>query len=303
MLFSQFPVSHAAPGRLLVVGTPIGNLEDLSPRALRALSEANAIFCEDTRVTAKLASRFGIGAKRISCPAPREDERARELVERLARGETVALVTDAGMPALSDPGARLVAAAADAGFEVLVVPGPSAGAAALAVSGIAAVPHLFLGFLPSRAGERRRLLESVRDRAETLVWFEAPHRLNESLAEAAAVLGARRASVSRELTKLHEETVRGALTEVASRLAGRAGRGEVTVVVEGHKGPDTREEGDDVDARIREALAAGEALKALSREIARRSGVPARDVYARAMQLRELEADEAAEEEDREDGE
>jgi 16S rRNA (cytidine1402-2'-O)-methyltransferase len=284
------------------VGTPIGNLEDLSPRAQRALSEADAIFCEDTRVTAKLASRFGITAKRISCPAPREDERARELVERLARGETVALVTDAGMPALSDPGARLVGAAADAGYEVLVVPGPSAAAAALAVSGIAAVPHLFLGFLPARAGERRRLLESVRDRAETLVWFEAPHRLTESLADAAAVLGSRRASVSRELTKLHEETVRGALPDVASRLAARgAGRGEVTVVVEG-RGPAEREEGDDVDARIREALAAGEALKALSREIARRSGVPARDVYARAMQLRELAADEAAEDDEDEEG-
>ena len=277
------------------MGTPIGNLEDLSPRAQRALSEADAIFCEDTRVTAKLASRFGITAKRVSCPAPREDERSRELVERLSRGETVALVTDAGMPALSDPGARLVAAAADAGYEVLVVPGPSAAASALAVSGIPAVPHLFLGFLPSRSGERRRLLESVRDRTETLVWFEAPHRLNDSLADAAAVLGERRASVSRELTKLHEETVRGALPDVARRLADRGrSRGELTVVVEGRKGPAAREEGDDLDTRIREALAGGEALKALSREIARRSGVPARDVYARAMQLRELEAAEAA---------
>jgi 16S rRNA (cytidine1402-2'-O)-methyltransferase len=187
---------------------------------------------------------------------------------------------------------------------VLVVPGPSAPAAALAVSGIVAVPHVFLGFLPARAGERRRLLESVRDRAETLVWFEAPHRLNESLAAAAAVLGARRASVSRELTKLHEETVRGGLPDVARLLAERGpGRGEVTVVVEGRRGPAAREEGDDLDARIREALAAGEALKALSREIARRSGVPARDVYARAMQLRELEADEAAEENAGEDEE
>jgi 16S rRNA (cytidine1402-2'-O)-methyltransferase len=295
-------VSQRPAGRLLVVGTPIGNLEDLSPRAQRALSDADAIFCEDTRVTAKLAARFGIGAKRVSCPAPREDERSAELVERLSRGETVALVTDAGMPGLSDPGARLVAAAADAGFEVLVVPGPSAPAAALAISGIPAVPHLFLGFLPARAGERRRLLESVRDRGETLVWFEAPHRLHESLAEAAAVLGGRRASVSRELTKLHEETVRGALPEIAAELAGRGpGRGEVTVVVEGRRGAPAREEGDDVDGRIREALAAGEALKALSREIARRSGLPARDVYARAMQLRELEADLAREDED--DGE
>jgi 16S rRNA (cytidine1402-2'-O)-methyltransferase len=281
------------------VGTPIGNLDDLSPRARGALAESDAIYCEDTRVTAKLAARFGIGAKRISCPAPREDSRVEELVERLSRGETVTLVTDAGMPGLSDPGARLVEAAAAAGYPVLVVPGPSAGAAALAVSGIPAVPHLFVGFLPARSGERRRLLESLRGRAETLVWFEAPHRLKESLADAAAVLGERRASVSRELTKLHEETVRGALPSVAREFAARGpARGEITVVVEGRRGPDERAEGDDLDLRIREALAAGEALKALSREIARRSGVPARDVYARAMQLRELEADEASDEDD-----
>jgi len=277
------------------VGTPIGNLDDLSPRARTALTEADAIFCEDTRVTAKLSARFGIGAKRISCPAPREDARAAELVERLSRGETVALVTDAGMPAMSDPGARLVEAAAGAGFAVLVLPGPSAPAAALAVSGIPAVPHLFVGFLPARAGERRRLLESLRDRAETLVWFEAPHRLKESLTDAADALGPRRASVSRELTKLHEETVRGALPDVARELAARGpARGEITVVVEGRTGRAPREEGDDLDARIRDALAAGEALKALSREIARRSGIPSRDVYARALQLRELEADLAA---------
>jgi 16S rRNA (cytidine1402-2'-O)-methyltransferase len=288
-------VSQPPAGRLLVVGTPIGNLDDLSPRARRALSEADAIFCEDTRVTAKLAARFGIGAKRVSCPAPREDARSGELVERLSRGETVALVTDAGMPALSDPGARLVEAASAAGFPVLVVPGPSAAASALAVSGIPAVPHLFLGFLPARAGERKRLLESLRDRTETLVWFEAPHRLHESLADAASVLGDRRASVSRELTKLHEETLRGPLPQLAREIAGRgAARGELTVVVAGRRGPAAREEGDELDSRIREALAAGEALKALSREIARRSGVPARDVYARAMQLRELDADEAA---------
>ena len=294
-------MSQAPSGRLLVVGTPIGNLDDLSPRARAALAEADAIFCEDTRVTAKLAARFGIGAKRISCPAPREDARAEELVERLSRGETVALVTDAGMPGLSDPGARLVASAADAGFPILVVPGPSAGAAALAVSGIPAVPHLFVGFLPSRAGERRRLLESLRDRSETLVWFEAPHRLKDSLADAAAVLGERRASVSREMTKLHEETVRGALPDLARRLAAHGpARGEITVVVAGWRGPAERAAGDDLDVRIREALAAGEALKALSREIGRRSGVPARDIYARAMQLRELEADEAAEEDDEE---
>jgi 16S rRNA (cytidine1402-2'-O)-methyltransferase len=279
-------VSHAKkPGRLLVVGTPIGNLEDLSPRGARALAEADAIFCEDTRVTAKLAARFGIAGRRVSCPGPREGSRVEELLERLGRGETVALVSDAGMPALSDPGARLVEAAASAGFPVLVVPGPSAPASALAVSGLPAVPHLFLGFLPARAGERRRFLEEIARRRETLVWFEAPHRIAESVADASRILGPRRACVARELTKLHEETLRGTLTDLAETLAARgAGRGEITVVVEGSP---QRDEASpvDVDASIREALAAGMALKTLSREIARRAGRSSREIYARALEL------------------
>ncbi len=273
-------------GRLLIVGTPIGNLEDLSPRARRALAEADVIFCEDTRVTAKLAARFGLPARRISCPAPREAGRVDELLERLARGETVALVSDAGMPALSDPGERLVAAAAAAGHAVAVVPGPSAPAAALAVSGLPAVPHLFLGFLPARSGERQRFLEGVAERRETLVWFEAPHRLRESLASAAGVLGPRRAVVARELTKLHEEVLRGTLAELAAAIAARGtGRGEVTVVAEGAPATVAAVDPDELDARIREALAAGAALKGLSREIARRSGRPAREIYARALEL------------------
>jgi 16S rRNA (cytidine1402-2'-O)-methyltransferase len=280
-------VSHIVkPGRLLVVGTPIGNLEDLSPRARRALSESDAIFCEDTRVTAKLASRFGIAVRRISCPGPREGSRVEQLLERLSRGETVALVSDAGMPALSDPGERLVAAAAAAGHAVHVVPGPSAPAAALAVSGIPAVPHVFLGFLPARGGERKRFLQGLAERAETLVWFEAPHRLGESLEDAAHALGPRRACVARELTKLHEEVVRGTLPELAAAFRARgAGRGEITVVVEGAAVAEASAGQDEVDARIREALAAGEALKLLSKEIARRAGRPAREIYARALEL------------------
>jgi 16S rRNA (cytidine1402-2'-O)-methyltransferase len=284
-------VSHIERrGRLLVVGTPIGNLEDLSPRARRALSEADVIFCEDTRVTAKLASRFSISARRVSCPAPRERGRVAELLERLGRGETVAVVSDAGMPGMSDPGAQLVAAAAEAGHPVEVVPGPSAPAAALAVSGLPAVPHVFLGFVPARSGERRRFFEGLRSRTDTLVWFEAPHRLRESLADAAAILGPRRACVARELTKLHEEVLRDPLDRLAATFRERgAGRGEVTVVVEGAS-PATASAlaalaAADVDGQIREALAAGEALKSLSKELARRSGRPAREIYARALEL------------------
>ncbi len=273
-------------GRLVIVGTPIGNLEDLSPRARRALSEADAVFCEDTRVTGKLAARFGLGARRISCPASRETSRVPEVLRRLEAGETVALVSDAGMPALSDPGERLVAAAADAGFPVLVVPGPSAPAAALAVSGLPAIPHVFLGFLPSRRAERRRILGGWKDRSETLVWFEAPHRLVESLQDAADVLGDRRACVARELTKIHEEAVWGTLAQIEADFRSRGpARGEVTVVVEGDRRDGARLSDQDLDREIRTGLAAGTDKRAIARQIARRSGLPAREVYARAVEI------------------
>ena len=286
-------MTETKTGQLLVVGTPIGNLDDFSPRGQRALAEATAIFCEDTRVTAKLAARFGFTARRISCPGPREESRIAELLERLRAGETVAIATDAGMPTLSDPGTRLVEAAVTAGFPVRVVPGPSAPAAALAVSGLPPVPHVFLGFLPARRGERTRFLEALRERSETLVWFEAPHRLADSLEDAAGALGARRACVARELTKLHEEARHGTLPDLAREIRARGQvRGEITVVAEGRpSGEAARREtdADEVDDRIREALAAGSAVKALSREIARRAGRPTREIYARAIALRDDE--------------
>ena len=273
-------------GRLVVVGTPIGNLEDVSPRALRTLEAADAVFCEDTRVTAKLAARFHLAASRISCPGPREKSRVSELLRRLAAGETVALVSDAGMPGLSDPGEHLVAAAASAGFPVTVVPGPSAPAAALAICGLPAVPHLFAGFLPARAGERRRRLEELASRPETLVWFEAPHRLVESLEDAASVLGNRRACVARELTKLHEEAVRGPLSEVAREFRSRgAGRGEVTVVVEGRSAEAGEMDADAMDRAIEAGLDSGLDKRAVARSVASRSGRSSRDVYARAVEL------------------
>ncbi len=275
-------------GELRLVGTPIGNLEDLSPRALAALRTADAILCEDTRVTAKLAARFGLTAPRISCPAPRERSRVGELLRRLAAGEALALVSDAGMPLLSDPGEHLVAAAAAAGYPVRVVPGPSAPAAALAVSGLPSVPHVFLGFLPARSGERRRFLESQRGRPETLVWFEAPHRLAESLWDAAEVLGGRRACVARELTKVHEEAARGTLPELAALFRARGrGRGESTVVVEGLRtapAPEEPEPGS-LDRRIETALDAGRDKRDLARELARATGLPSRQIYARAVAL------------------
>lgn len=276
----------AKKGRLVVVGTPIGNLEDLSPRARRVLAEADAILCEDTRVTAKLAARFELPAGRISCPAPRERSRIPELLRRLAEGQSVALVSDAGMPGLSDPGEQLVAAAAAADYPVEVVPGPSAPAAALAVSGLPAVPHYFAGFLPARAGERRRSLEELASRRETLVWFEAPHRLVESLEDAARILGDRRACVARELTKRHEEVVRGTLSGIAREFRSRGqGRGEVTIVVEGAPESSARMAADEVDREIEAGLADGLEKRAIARSVAEKSGRPAREVYARAVEL------------------
>ncbi len=286
MLFSELMRASEKIGQLLVVGTPIGNLEDLSPRALKALSGADAILCEDTRVTAKLAARFGFRGTRLSCPAPREKARIGELLQRLEAGETVALVTDAGMPGLSDPGEHLVEAAARAGFPVRVVPGPSAPAAALAISGLPAVPHLFLGFLPARSGERRRFLEEIKPRSETLVWFEAPHRLLDSLEDAARILGSRRACVARELTKMHEEAARGSLPELAAEFRSRGvGRGEVTVVVEGNREAPQEMSEDEADRRIREGLAAGKEKRAIAREVAAQTARPAREIYARAVAI------------------
>jgi len=274
-------------GRLILVGTPIGNMEDLSVRAARTLAEADAIFCEDTRVTGKLASRFGWKAPRISCPEPKEKARVPELLRRLEAGETVAFVSDAGMPLLSDPGRELVIAAASAGYAIEVVPGPSAVSAALALSGLPAVPHFFAGFLPARAGERRRYLTELAARTETLVWFEAPHRLLESLEDAAAALGSRAACVARELTKIHEEALRGTLAEIAARLRSRerGGRGEVTVVVQGASVDAARPAPADLDREIRAALASGRSKRSIARDIAGRSGVSAREIYARAVAL------------------
>ncbi len=209
-----------------------------------------------------------------------------ELLRRLEAGQTVALVSDAGMPNLSDPGQELVAAAAEAGFPVLVVPGPSAPSAALAVSGLPAVPHTFLGFLPARSGQRRRFLEAMRDRAETLVWFEGPHRLAASLEDAAGVLGPRRACVARELTKIHEETVRGTLPELALHFRSRGpGRGEATIVAEGARSAPAAAPAESLDAAIADGLAAGTPVRSIARALARATGQPAREIYRRALEL------------------
>ena len=231
-----------ARGTLQVVATPIGNLADLSARARAVLAAAAVIAAEDTRHTRVLLQSLGLATPLVSLHAHNEAQRVPELIERLARGEDVALVSDAGTPLLSDPGFELVRSAAAAGFEVRTVPGPSAITAALAVAGLPTRRFCFEGFLPARARERRALLAQLAGESRTLVFFEAPHRIVATLEDLAGQFGdSRRAVVARELTKAHETLYRGTLAQLLSqaRAEQNFARGELTVVVEGAPaGPD-----------------------------------------------------------------
>lgn len=218
-----------SPGRLVVCPTPIGNLQDVTLRVLDALRDADVVACEDTRHSRRLLDRHGVTASLVSYHEHNERARAHELVARMQDGQTVALVSDAGMPLVSDPGAVLVSACVAAGVTVEVLPGPSAVVAALAVSGLAAERWSFVGFLPRKAGELRTLLTGAA--GETLVAFESPRRLPASLAVLAELDAGRPVAVCRELTKLHEEVVRGTAADLAARYAGTQVRGEVVLVV------------------------------------------------------------------------
>lgn len=222
----------SAPGRLLVVATPIGNLEDLSPRARRALEEADLIASEDTRHTGQLLAHLGIKKKQISLHEHNERGRVPGLIEALEEGKTVALVSDAGTPLVSDPGYLLVREAAAAGARVEAVPGPSAVLAALVVSGLPPHPFTFAGFPPPKGGKRRTFYRKLAELGHTLVVFESPHRLLASLADAEAELGDRQAAVARELTKMHEEVLRGTLSEIREELEARPSlKGEFVLVI------------------------------------------------------------------------
>lgn len=218
-------------GKLYLVATPIGNLEDVSPRALRVLQEVHMVACEDTRTTQVLLKRHGVRAKHLTSYTEFNHERkAKELVGQLDRGWDVALVSDAGTPALSDPGERLVAAALAAGHEVVPIPGPAAAIAALVASGLPTREFTFVGFVPRRSGERRRLFAQLLAARRSVVLYESPYRVADTLADLAAVAADARVVVARELTKVHEEFVRGSAAELAARYAGERPKGEVTIV-------------------------------------------------------------------------
>lgn len=220
------------PGTLYLVATPIGNLQDITFRALDVLRGVDVIACEDTRHTMKLLNHFRITNRLLSYHEHNEHERADELADRLVKGESVAVVSDAGTPGICDPGFRILQRAIEIGSDVVAIPGAVAFVAASTASGLATDSIFFGGFLPAKKGERRRRLEEVRNVPATLVFYEAPHRLGKSLADCADVLGDRHTAVARELTKLHEEIARGTLSELAARFAAKHVKGEIVIVID-----------------------------------------------------------------------
>lgn len=267
-------------GRLSIVATPIGNLEDITLRALRVLRESDVILAEDTRHTRALCSHHDIETPLRAFHAHTPDERVAALARELAEGARFALVTDAGTPLVSDPGARLVSAAAEAGVRVEPIPGPSAALAALSVAGVRANEFRFIGFLPRSGGKRTRALERIARAREASVLFEAPNRIPATLRELAEVVGQdRRAALCRELTKLFEEVARGTLSELAERFHD-APRGEVTLVVEGAAETVQEESHTEPEALARALLERGMRTKEAARELAEILSWPVRDAYA-----------------------
>lgn len=271
-----------APG-LYIVATPIGNLEDITLRALRVLREADRIACEDTRQTRKLLDRYGIATALVSSHEHNEAERSRELLDQLRQGARIAVVSDAGTPGISDPGMVLAAAAIQAGIAVCAIPGPSAALAALVASGLDTERFWFGGFLPARAGERRTALEDAAGwfpRRMTLIFYEAPHRILETLADVEAVWGhGCRIALARELTKLHEELLRGTVGEVRDELLRRdTQRGEMVLMIDAHTAaapPNTAS----VMSRLKELEAEGLTEKDGLKRLARERGVSKSDVF------------------------
>jgi 16S rRNA (cytidine1402-2'-O)-methyltransferase len=278
----------AGAGALVLVGTPIGNLGDLSPRAVEALTQADTIACEDTRRTRALLSHLGVpgGRRLMAVHDHNEAATVADVLRRLDKGERVVVVTDAGMPGISDPGERLVAAAAAANHTVEVVPGPSAVLAALVVSGLPTGRFVFEGFLPRKGATRSERLAELAAEPRTVVLFEAPHRIAQTVADVAAVAGGlRRVALVRELTKLHEEVWRGTLAGAVDHLAGHEPRGEYVIVLDG--APPRPPAGEaDVEHALRARIDAGITKRDAVAEVASTLGVPKRLVYDVALRLR-----------------
>jgi len=270
-------------GTLYVVGTPIGNLEDLSPRALRVLREAALVAAEDTRKTAALFSRYDVHTPLTSYFEHNKLAKLDALLAALARGD-VALVSEAGMPGLSDPGYELIRAAIAAGVAVVPIPGPVAAITALVASGLPTDSFLFLGFLPRKSSERQRALQEAASERRTLVVYEAPHRLGECLQDIETILGDRPMAVARELTKLHEEIYRGTVSGARAHFSGEV-RGEVTLVLGGATPESTIWNEARVRAAVQAALDNGLDRTGAARQVALASGWPRRDIYKLTLEF------------------
>jgi 16S rRNA (cytidine1402-2'-O)-methyltransferase len=278
-------------GTLFVVATPIGNLDDLTFRAVEVLSRVALIAAEDTRRTRKLLARHGLSTPITSCHAHNEAGKTPALIRRLQDGDDLALVTDGGTPGVSDPGPLLVRRAASEGVAVVPVPGASALVALLSVAGLPADAFVFHGFLPHRAGERRRALETMRADRRTQVFYDSPQRIAATLAQAAEVLGARRAAVGRELTKVHEEILRGTLPELAETLSGRdTVKGEITVALEGRRAGESADAPEDpVVVVFRRALEDEDGdRRAAVRRTAREMGIERSEAFRRLQAAGEI---------------
>lgn len=267
-------------GTLYVVSTPIGNLEDMTFRAVRVLKEATLIACEDTRESRKLLTHFGIETRAVSYHEHNEAARASELVERLLEGDSVALISDAGTPLVSDPGYRIVRLAVERGVPVVPVPGASALLTALAASGLPTDSFRFGGFLPAKSAQRRKALEQAVGETATVIFYETPHRILEALEDVAAVLGTRPVVVAREVTKLHEEFLRGTAAEIRADLAGRPSvKGELTLLI--GKGGEGAAPEMSLEEHVERLMAGGMARMDAIKEAARARGLSKREAYAR----------------------
>lgn len=272
-------------GKLSIVGTPIGNFSDLSPRGIETLNKADYIACEDTRVSAKLLGKFGIKKPTLSYYKPKEQEKSEKIVALLCEGKNIALISDAGMPCISDPGYILVKKCRDIGVDIEVIPGASAAVAAVAASGIDAARFVFEGFLPVGKKERSDRLSEIKGLSHAIVFYEAPHKLKKTLSDLAEFFGEERfAAVCRELTKIHEETLRGTLKELIDHFDKNEPRGEFVIVVEG-KSPEKQllSLGEAVKT-ARELIESGEKTSAACKTVSELSGISKREIYSALLE-------------------
>ncbi|HMK57059.1 MAG TPA: 16S rRNA (cytidine(1402)-2'-O)-methyltransferase [Dissulfurispiraceae bacterium] len=270
-------------GKLYIVSTPLGNLEDITLRALRVLREVDLVAAEDTRHSLKLLNHYAITKPLISYWSEKEKVRAEEILDRLRSGLSVALISDAGTPGISDPGSVLIRRAIEEDLEIIVIPGPSAHTAALSVSGLPTEEFCFLGFLPPKTGQRKKRLTELKHESRTIIFYEAPHRVLQLLSDAREILGDRRIALAKEISKIHEEVLRGPISTVLAALQSRMIAGEYVLVVEGfHKQAAGLEEAlSEVSALMKKGLGRKEAV----RTVADTYGVSKKELYDKSLAL------------------